>query len=30
MNLDILVKCIIIVCEVFRAYLAYLSFNKRK
>ena len=30
MNLDILVKCINIVCEVFRAYLAYLSFNTRK
>ena len=30
MNLDILVKCISIVCEVFKAYLAYLNFKKRK
>ena len=30
MNLDILVKCIGMVCEVFKAYLAYLNFKKRK
>ena len=30
MNLDILVKCISMVCEVFKAYLAYLNFKKRK
>ncbi len=30
MKLDILVKCISMVCEVFKAYLAYLNFNKRK
>ena len=27
MNLDILVKCISMVCEVFKAYLAYLNFK---
>ena len=30
MNLDILVKCISMVCEVFKAYLAYLNFKQRK
>ena len=30
MNLDILVKCISMVCEVLKAYLAYLNFKKRK
>ena len=27
MNIDILVKCISMVCEVFKAYLAYLNFK---
>ncbi len=30
MELDILVKCISMVCDVFKAYLAYLSFKRKK
>ena len=29
MNIDILVKCISMVCEVFKAYLAYLAYKKK-
>ena len=30
MELDILDKCISMVCDVFKAYLAYLGFKRKK